>query len=308
MDYCTYKMFIKSIKNRPDLKVSVIGKSVLNKNIYAILKTNGASNRWAVITAAIHAREHLSCDVICKIINLLPKNISLNYNIAFVPMINPDGVDLCIHGIKSVPKNIRENLIELNDYQTNFMLYKANINGVDLNNNWDANWQTKFSQAAKPCASGFYGYLPMTEPEVKALRNFTLKLNPFITINYHLKGEEIYYDFFQPYKNYCRDKNIAKVFSDSTGYKIVPTQHISSGGYKDWCVLKLGIPSLTIELGADKFMHPYPTGQVNDMYVKNKDLINCLNKAFDIYNTYNHFKMKNKKSLKQFYDNSKQSL
>lgn len=267
-------------------KVEIIGHSVLNKNIYAVLKQNVSCGKWALITGGIHAREHLSTDLICLLIKDFEKQTH-RFNVAFVPLINPDGAELCTNGIKNLDHLLAKKLITING-NDNFSLYKANANGVDLNNNWEANWDKRFSNKTSPSSSGFYGNQPMSEPEVVALKQFTKTINPFLTINFHLKGEEIYFDFFQSEKEYARDQKIAKIFANATGYKIVNTQNSSSGGYKDWCVQKLKIPSLTIELGNDKFHHPFPKSQLKQIYKKNKNTFNCIEESLQIFeNNFN---------------------
>jgi len=58
-----------------------------------------------IISAAIHAREHLSCDVVCKMIQkLVSEKPYLQFNVAFVPLLNPDGADLCKNGVKNLKK------------------------------------------------------------------------------------------------------------------------------------------------------------------------------------------------------------
>ena len=52
-----------------------------------------------------------------------------------------------------------------------------------------------------------------------------------------------------------RDKQIAKEISKITGYRLASGKG-SAGGYKDWCVQALGIPSFTVEAGADEREHP----------------------------------------------------
>ena len=264
-----------------DILVEIIGYSVLGQEIYAIKKEYNKNNRWALITAGMHAREHLATDLICLFLEDLKLIESLPFNIAFVPLVNPDGVELCENGTKNIDSESAKRLIEINGSK-DFSLYKANARGVDLNNNWDANWEIHFTNKTKPSSQGYYGEKPMSEPEVIALANFTAKLNPFITVNYHLKGEEIYFDFFQNEEDYERDELIAKIFSQSSGYKIVKTQVVSSGGFKDWCVQKLHIPALTIELGSDKFSHPYPKQELYNIYLKNKNIFNCLENSLKI--------------------------
>ena len=269
-----------------DFEIKVIGKSYLGRNIYAINRQFNSDFKWAIITGGIHAREHLSCDLIClflKNLNCIP---FLPYNISFVPLLNLDGVDLCINGLKNIKEKDREKLLEINGGEKDFSLFKANARGVDLNNNFDAGFENKFSNKIQPSAQGYYGEKPFSESETSALRDWMKKLNPFLTISYHLKGEEIYFDFFQDKKRYKRDFKIAKIFSKSTGYKIKSTQNISSGGYKDWCVLKLKIPALTIELGDDKFRHPFPQSELTKIYEKNKNIFNDITASLKIFERY----------------------
>ena len=275
----------KFIENHCHLyDVVVIGKSVLGENIYAVNKEFDKSFKWVLVTAGIHAREHLSCDLVCELIKKM-RGKKLGYNISFVPLINPDGANLCLGGISFLQKNERKRLIEINDSK-DFSLYKANANGVDLNNNWDANWDMNFKNKTAPASQGFYGNAPMSEPEVQCLASWVKKLDLFLTISYHLKGEEVYFDFFQDERRYERDKTIAKVFSKSTGYKIKSTQNVSSGGFKDWCVQELKIPALTIELGNDRFSHPFPKEQLATICKQQAHFFEDVQKSLEVFNAY----------------------
>ena len=268
-------------KVRADIEVDVIGKSVLGNNIYSFCKRSSDDAPWALVVGGMHAREHLSADLVCRFVE---KSISknLSYNICFVPLINPDGADLCVNGADGLDEEARKKIIAINGGEY-FSLYKANANGVDLNNNWDANWNKKFTSKTSPSSQGFYGVKPMSEPEVVTLSELTKQLNPFLAISYHLKGEEIYFDFFQDEKRYLRDKLIARAFAKTSGYAIKPTQNVSSGGFKDWCVGVLKIPALTIELGSDDFAHPYPKSGLDNIYKKNKDFFKNVEKSLKIY-------------------------
>jgi len=80
-----------------------------------------------------------------------------------------------------------------------------------------------------------------------------------------------------------RDEVIAKKFADSTGYKIKNVESVSSGGYKDWCVEKLKIPAITIEVGSDDLSHPISKENLSEIFEKNKSI------AFDLNFAYNEF-------------------
>ena len=209
----------------------------------------------------------------------------LQFNVAFVPLLNPDGADLCKNGVKNLKKPQKKRLLTINKCE-NFAFFKANAHGFDINNNFDANWKNKFGKKQKPCSQGFYGKRSFSEPETIAIKSLTEKLKPFLTISYHLKGKEIYYDFFQWGKRRERDRKIAEIFAKSTGYKIVSTESVSSGGYKDWCVKKLRIAAITIELGDDKFSHPYPESEIDSIFEKNEGIFDCLTQALLVYNEF----------------------
>ena len=264
--------------------VCVIGKSVLGENIYAVNKQFDKSFKWVLITAGMHARENLSCDLICEFIKRA-KNIKTRFNISFVPLVNPDGADLCLGDFDKVDLKQRLKLVEINGSE-DFSLYKANANGVDLNNNWDANWEHNFKGTNVPSSQGFYGIKPMSEPEVLCLAEWAKSLDLFLSLSYHLKGEEIYFDFFQEGQIYERDKAIAEIFAKSTGYKIKSTQDVSSGGFKDWCVQNLKIPALTIELGDDKFRHPFPINELKSIIEKNSKVFEDIEKSLKVFKKF----------------------
>ena len=79
-------------------------------------------------------------------------------------------------------------------------------------------------------------------------------------------------------------KAVAEKFAEITGYKIKNVEKSSSGGYKDWCVEKLKIPALTIEVGSDELSHPISVENLEEIYEKNKYVAKALIFA------YNEFK------------------
>ena len=98
-------------------------------------------------------------------------------------------------------------------------------------------------------------------------------------MSYHTKGEEIYWYFYQSIRVCSRDKRLAMSLSRATGYPLAYARQ-SAGGYKDWCVQKLGIPSFTIEAGADEATHPLGQAHLADMIEKNQRAIYELSKEY----------------------------
>lgn len=236
------KKFYKNFKG----KKGIIGLSEQSRPIffYAVERSDYPK---LIVQSSIHAREYITAYLTLKLIKRSEKYLKFG-SVYFVPILNPDGVKIALN----------EN-----------PLYKANARGVDLNVNFDARWGTGEKNIREKASENYIGKKPFSERESRAIRDFTLSIKPDLTISYHSKGEEIYYEFFQSpfYKE--RDKGIAKIVSDCTGYKIKSTLN-SAGGYKDWCIEKLKIPALTIEVGGDKLSHPINKRYLRKIYKQNE--------------------------------------
>ncbi len=230
----------------------IIGYTELGKEI-PYFKVQKTEFPVVIIQYGIHAREHVTCYLaLIQIIDFIKRG--KKGTVYFIPAVNVDGIEIAL---SSKP------------------LYKANARGVDLNVNFDARWGSGQSNTNQPGDENYIGRAPFSESETRALRDFTLAVKPNATISYHAKGEEIYWEFFQDNNCKKRDYKIAKNLAKATEYTIKQTP-FSAGGYKDWCIEKLKIPSFTIEAGRDDLLHPLCSKYVFEIYLKNKEVINTL--------------------------------
>lgn len=254
------------------IETGIVGESELKQQIPYIFVGNKNGN-YMIVHGAIHAREHLTSLVVVCMAKYLVKNPELNLNggIYFVPMVNPDGVRLCQEGVGFIAdKQRKSNLLTING-GSDFALWKANADGVDLNVNFDAKWGEGAQNEFFKSSQNYIGKEPFSAAESKALAEFTERIKPCVTLSYHLKGEEIYWEFGQTSHRRYRDKRYAEAIARYTGYAVKEPQG-SVGGYKDWCVDKFKIPSYTIEVGNDKYSHPFPYDQLGVIVEQNKDL------------------------------------
>ncbi len=229
-----------------------IGYTEKGKPIY-FFKVEKTPSPHIIVQYAIHAREYITTYLALKQIEDFVCNGKVGC-VYFIPAVNVDGIEICL---KNKP------------------LYKANANQVDLNVNFDAGWGKGQYNTTVKGDENYVGKKPFSESESKALRDFTLKINPNATISYHSKGEEIYYSFHQTEKMLKRDYSLALKLAKVTGYKVKETPN-SFGGYKDWCIKELKIPSFTIEVGKDSLSHPIKEENLNQIYNKNKLVISTL--------------------------------
>ena len=277
-------------------KIQVIGESLFKRKIFAVEKTINKNFFTAIFVCSIHGRENIATDLVCKMIDDgLFENIK-DFNLSFVLMANPDGVELSKNGILSANKKYQKNLLKINKNSNNFELWKANGRGVDLNNNFDARFKTNVNSYV-PSSSGYVGKCAESEPETKAIVSYLNELNPFFVISYHTKGEEIYYNFFQDEIRLLRDRVIAERFEKSTGYVIKNPECSSSGGLKDYVVSKMKIPSITVELGSDLLIHPIEKDSLEEIFEKHKTIAKDLEFAYNVFIEFEEKLWHMKKSL-----------
>lgn len=205
-------------------KKCVIGYSFRGREIYAF-HVGECYGRQFIAVYAVHGREWITARLAIKHIR---KGIKSGGG-WIIPLVNPDGAAI---------SEERE------------PLWKANARGVDLNCNFDADWGNGRLNTRRRGGENCIGDFPFSEAETIAVRNFTLKVKPYVTLSFHTKGGEIYWEY-----NGRGDIRGAQVIADCTGYKVRKI-YGSCGGYKDWCILKLRIPAYTIECGDDSLSHP----------------------------------------------------
>ena len=286
----TYQELVQRIVDLQDegLELFNAGKSVLGKNILAT-HVGSFDGVQILIQGGIHAREYISTLLMieqARYLNAL--DLVKNGGIYFIFLTNPDGAEIVLDGIDSVPCDITKQYLSIANNGFDFSQYKANINLVDLNTNFDADWGTGGQNVRCPNTENFIGFYPESEREVISLVNFTRQVHPSLTISYHSKGEVIFYGFpGQSEQDLARDRAIGEELSATTGYPLVFTEN-SAGGYKDWCIQKLQLPSYTIEVGDENIPHPIGEEYLPEIFAQNKDVpLVALNQAIEYQNKIN---------------------
>nr|WP_207720111.1 M14 family metallopeptidase [Clostridium algidicarnis] len=271
----------------PFIERGILGKSVLEKNLYYIKLGNGPNEVF--YNAAHHSLEWITSTLLMKFIEDFSKaysedgiingyrikDIFNKSTIYIVPMVNPDGVDLVIDGLKR-DNPYYSRLIQWNKGSSDFSKdWQANIRGVDLNHNYDASWA--LSKQAEvvygiygPGPTRYSGPYPESEPETKSLADFTRAHNFRLVIAYHTQGEVIYWKYLNIIPNDSR--KIAEMFSKASGYILSETTGIVSyAGYKDWFIERFVRPGYTIEVGKGK--NPLPISQFDKIYRDNIEVL-----------------------------------
>ena len=143
----------------------IFGKSYLGRNLYAMKV--GAGKPVGIAQYAIHGREFIAAELALKHLEVGVFKGTL----WVLPLTNPDGALLSQVGIESVRKTKdKRRLISLNGGRSDFSLWKANANGVDLNVNFDAEWGKGAANVKIAGAENYVGKTPFSEPETLALK------------------------------------------------------------------------------------------------------------------------------------------
>ncbi|WP_079528176.1 M14 family metallopeptidase [Solibacillus isronensis] len=272
-----YRKMVQDIRSLqaiyPFIVNDPIGNSVLDKEIPGLTIGNG--QKRVHFNASFHANEWITTPIVMTFLNdyllsltnngairglyTLPLYNQTNLNI--VPMVNPDGVDLVLNG---PPENeiIRNKLIEWNGGSTDFSGWKANINGVDLNDQFPAEWERERERNPKtPGPRDYGGESPLSEPESIAMAELTVERDFARVLAFHTQGQVIYWGFMglEPPET----EQLVNEFARVSGYE--PVQTIESyAGYKDWFIQDWRRPGFTVELGLGT--NPLPISQFGEIY------------------------------------------
>ncbi|MCD7943363.1 MAG: hypothetical protein LUH43_00465 [Clostridia bacterium] len=210
VDFARLSEFMREMETMyPDLRVFSVGESIRGREILAARLGNPMAPTSTLYVGAHHGMEHITSAVLMRFINEYFQyraegrrmfGVGMDFiferrAIYVVPMLNPDGVELSLHGADE-KSPLYERLLKMNG-SGDFTHWQANERGVDLNHNYNAGF-VEYKRIEKDrgifggCASGYSGEYPESEPEVSALCGLIRTLEPNVILTLHTQGEEIY--------------------------------------------------------------------------------------------------------------------
>lgn len=278
--YCELKQKLYEYnRNYSHVKLFSVGESVLGRKLYAL--GIGNLKNAMLYTGATHGQEWLTTLVLLRFFEDLSRcyqekrpfhdvdldEIFVERGFILLPMVNPDGVEIAIHGAASAGR--LQHYVESIQENTR-RSWQANARGVDINHNFDAGFSLLKEMEVKngitcPGPRQYGGIRPHSEPETRALVNLCIGLDVQKTIAFHSQGEEIYYHYGPN-----TPKNavlLADALAVASGYTAAhPDGMASHGGFKDWFIEKRKRCGFTIEIG--KGENPLPIEDLEPIYDK----------------------------------------
>lgn len=251
---------LQEIQDQYKFEVRKIGKTEKGKYIKAVKL--GKGKKSILLVGSHHGREWLSSILLMtmlkdyaaayqagKPIGGFPSGLLDEVSIWFIPMLNPDGVSIQQGDLSNLNFLEKAGVWRMNRYSTNWSRWKANAKGIDLNRQYPIGWEEVMSDAKKPTYQFYKGEQPLEATEVKALADFTKKVDPTIAVSYHTSGREIFWHYQNKRENMARDYGIAKKTAELTGYELTfPEKEAVGSGFTDWFITEFKRPGMTIEL------------------------------------------------------------
>ena len=263
----------------PDrMTLSSIGKSEEGRDLSLVILGNPNAKYKVFMQAAIHGREHVVSQIAMGEIDYILHHWDMELEngmtvgelldlvaIHIVPMSNPDGATISQAG--TLPPPFSDQFTA--DKAT---LWKANANGIDLNANFDALWDKYDSDyhSTSPSYAGYKGTAPECAAESKALGDYLRSTEFAATLSYHSSGSLIYWSFNYDALKKVNDqsKSLGSAVSKVTGYGLSQQTSKSTAGLKDYAMMALGIPSLTIEFAIED--SPAPMREYEQLWERGK--------------------------------------
>jgi hypothetical protein len=168
--------------------------------------------------------------------NAIPKNLT----IFIIPSANPDGV------FKVIGKEGHFTIADVPVGEQAPGTGRLNADNVDLNRNFDCQWQPESMWQNKVV---FAGQKVFSEPEADAIRDFVLKNNPTAVVFWHSQANAVYASACGKEEILPETLALRNAYAQASGYQAADSfeAYEISGDAGDW-LASIKIPAITVEL------------------------------------------------------------
>lgn len=247
------------------------GNSEDKRPIYSI--TIGTGEKTLLCTAGVHGRESINptvlvnmtknyCEAYTKDLQSLYREILSQYRIQFLPLLNPDGYEIALHGFDVIQNKKNKKRILTRYSSISFSEWKYNARGVDLNRNFSCQSyrkQQKYDQ-------------PFSEAESRILMQIFRREDSIGYIDFHSRGKEIFWYRAALNKAYNeRQQKIAKALGEVCPYRIGTPEdemldNYSGGNTVQYFSEQYALPAITIETVSEEAAFPLASHWIEITY------------------------------------------
>ncbi len=229
---------------QPEIKIhehEVIGYS--HNDLPVTAHYFGTGEKKLLLVGGIHGGYEWNTVLLAtEMIQYFQENLALipsEITVIIIPSLNPDGL-LQTFGTTTI-KNAATTSVP----DTKLRSGRRNGRDVDLNRNFDCNWEPTATWQSERIGAGSE---PFSEAEAKALRDFVLTHSPEAAIFWHSQAGAVY---GAACNTNVTAENVAllEVYTNETPYQSFETftEYPITGDAESW-LTTLGIPALTVEL------------------------------------------------------------
>lgn len=218
-----------------------IGESVDGRDIMAY--NFGSGDEHIVFVGGIHGGYEWNTVLVAyelmDYLKATPSAIPSNVKVTVIPALNPDGV------YKTIGKEGRFTASNVPSSQAAQVAGRYNANEVDLNRNFDCDWQATGKWQNKTVSGGTAAF---SEPESEAFKEYIESVNPTAVIAWYSAAGGVY-------ASNCRNgvsaetRSLTNIYASASGYKAYEDFDFYelTGDMVNW-IAKEGIPGISVLL------------------------------------------------------------
>ena len=222
---------------------AVIGRSVEDRVIEAY--TFGEGEKHLVFVGGIHGGYEWNSTLLAyDMMDLFkeePEMIPTGVKVTIIPVLNPDGLYDVIGQEGKFGWDVAAAAGETGG------VGRMNSRGVDLNRNFDCNWQATSTWRGTEVSAGTAAF---SEPEAAALRDFVAAQKPTAVVFWHSQANAVY-------ASECNEGvlpatlDLMNTYASAAGYEAVETfdAYKVTGDAEGW-LASIGIPAITVEMSS----------------------------------------------------------
>lgn len=217
-----------------------IGESVQGRDIMAY--SYGTGSDEVVFVGGVHGGYGWNTALLgYRLMDYLeanPTEIPSNVKVTVVPLLNPDGF------YKITGTTTADVDFDIIPDTAGTIPGRFNANNVDLNRNFDCNWQASATWQNKTISAG---NTPFSEPEAAAFRDYIMSAQPKAVIAWYSSGNGTYAAACGSIS--AGTKALLTTYAKASGYPAHDTfsDYAVTGDMSDW-VSKMGIPAVSVIL------------------------------------------------------------
>lgn len=224
--------------NSPEL---VIGKSVTGKEIKAY--RFGTGEKELIFVGGVHGGYSWNTALVAyQLMDYLKENPTVvpeGVKVTVVPVLNPDGLSKVVSATGEFKAS------DVNSDQTKLVEGRFNGNNVDLNRNFDCDWQTSGKWQQKTVSGGKEAF---SEPETSAIKNYIESNRPVSVVVWYSAAGGVYSS--SCHNGVSKETSaLTNLFAKASGYKAYESFDFYevTGDMVNW-LAKNNIPAISVLL------------------------------------------------------------